>query len=190
MESFDREATAATLLARVNNIAHKYARDYPDFFDRQEAEGLAGLALAIALTLYNPELGRIEPLVDTIVRRTIMQEVRTIYRRRKIEDVYRHVQGFSSDDFERIRHGVMVDRVREPADDEDVESYLITLENHAAIIRGVERISDEDLELIRLRSSGKTYEQIGQAAGMRKQSAHERIAKARKTILAELEAVR
>lgn len=188
MELFDRNKAAADLLPRAQSIALSYLRRYPGLLDRSDAESVAGLALAIALKTYDPRRGSIEPLVDAIVRHRSMQEVRNALQRRRLEHPTIRVDALDSDDFESLRCGNNSHKI-EPASQDDVETHLLTLEQHAAIVRGIKRVAAEDLGLLRARNQGKTYRQIGTAVGVRGQSVHERIAKARRTILAELETV-
>ena len=188
MELFDRNKAAADLLPRAQNLALSYLRKYPGLLDRSDAESVAGFALAIALIKYDPQRGPIEPLVDAIVRRRSMQEVHNALQRRRLEHPTIRVDALEHDDFESLKCGNNSHKI-EPVSLDDVEAHLVTLERHAAIVRGIKRVAAEDLGLLRARSQGKTYRQIGAAVGVRGQSVHERIAKARRTILAELEVV-
>jgi len=188
MELFDRNKAAADLLPRAQTLALSYLRKYPGLLDRSDAESVAGFALAIALIKYDPQRGPIEPLVDAIVRRQSMQEVRNVLQRRRLEHPTVRVDALENNDFESLTCGNNSHKI-DPASLDDVEAHLVTLERHAAIVRGIKRVAAEDLGLLRARNQGKTYRQIGAAVGVRGQSVHERIAKARRTILAELEVV-
>ena len=188
MDEYERSTAATLLLPRASKLALTYLRRYSGVLDPTDLISVAGYAVAIALQRYDPTRGPIEPLVDAIVRRQVMSEIRRALERRRFEDHFVRLDTATFDDdesvsFEHFRPAV------DPVGAENVEQHLETLERHAAIVRGLSKVADEDLGLIRARNQGKTYRAIGAAVGVRGQSVHERVAKARRTIHAELAAV-
>lgn len=185
MDTTEREATAAALLLRVNKIALAFVRQYPAYLNREDALSIAGLAVTIALEHFDPKRGNLEQFADMITRRRMTSELRAAFVRNRHED---HSISIESDVVDDANERDQRRPLHTAIAAESVETALLTLEAHKAIVRGLGKVSDTDLALLRDRGAGLTYAAIGKKQGIAKQSTWERVSKARAVIQAELEA--